>query len=163
MFLIWCRFRHVKKTILSPESYEMCPVVLMRRLKCGRLAHLSQFEIENSALKFSALIRLRNPHQSRIIFLSWPPYFLIWAATKKSLLKSVQVLGPTKTILVLMISNAYLGETFPPRKLQGMVLAVVGMIAYAACSLLKPSPPASPPKDSLKISEIQPLITSREK
>jgi solute carrier family 35 protein E3 len=41
-----------------------------------------------------------------------------------------QVLGHTKTILVLLISCLALHEPMPPRKLLGMVLAVTGMVLY---------------------------------
>lgn len=41
-----------------------------------------------------------------------------------------QVLGHTKTILVLLISWLALGESMSPKKLMGMALAVAGMVAY---------------------------------
>lgn len=41
-----------------------------------------------------------------------------------------QVLGHTKTVLVLVISCTFLNETMTSKKLLGMVLAVSGMVAY---------------------------------
>lgn len=41
-----------------------------------------------------------------------------------------QVLGHTKTILVLLISWLALGESMSAKKVAGMVLAVAGMVAY---------------------------------
>lgn len=41
-----------------------------------------------------------------------------------------QVLGHTKTILVLLISWLALGESMSSKKLAGMALAVAGMVAY---------------------------------
>jgi len=45
-----------------------------------------------------------------------------------------QVLGHTKTVLVLLASWALLGEPLSPRKACGMALAVAGMVAYGALS-----------------------------
>jgi hypothetical protein len=42
-----------------------------------------------------------------------------------------QVLGHTKTILVLLISWLVLGEAMGSKKLAGMAVAVAGMIAYS--------------------------------
>lgn len=42
----------------------------------------------------------------------------------------LQVLGHTKTVLVLLISWAVLHEHMSARKLSGMLLAVAGMVAY---------------------------------
>lgn len=41
-----------------------------------------------------------------------------------------QVLGHTKTVLVLLISWLYLGEVMTGRKSFGIMLAVAGMVAY---------------------------------
>eukprot|EP00775_Hariotina_reticulata_P007870 gene7870-8066_t len=43
---------------------------------------------------------------------------------------SFQVLGHTKTILVLLVSWWVFGESMTPRKLSGMALAVAGMVMY---------------------------------
>jgi hypothetical protein len=43
----------------------------------------------------------------------------------------LQVLGHTKTILVLLISWLVLGEAMGSKKLAGMAVAVAGMIAYS--------------------------------
>lgn len=45
-----------------------------------------------------------------------------------------QVLGHTKTVLVLLASWLALGEPLSPRKALGMLLAVAGMVAYGALS-----------------------------
>jgi solute carrier family 35 protein E3 len=45
-----------------------------------------------------------------------------------------QVLGHTKTVLVLLASWLALGEALSPRKALGMLLAVAGMVAYGALS-----------------------------
>jgi solute carrier family 35 protein E3 len=45
-----------------------------------------------------------------------------------------QVLGHTKTVLVLLASWLVLGESLSPRKALGMLLAVAGMVAYGALS-----------------------------
>ena len=42
----------------------------------------------------------------------------------------VQVLGHSKTILVLMGGWAFLGDRVSQRQLAGMALAVAGMVAY---------------------------------
>jgi len=52
-----------------------------------------------------------------------------------------QVLGHTKTVLVLLASWLALGEPLPPRKALGMLLAVAGMAAYGALSSAS-GPPA---------------------
>lgn len=41
-----------------------------------------------------------------------------------------QVLGHTKTVLVLVISWLYLHETMTSRKMFGICLAVAGMVSY---------------------------------
>lgn len=55
------------------------------------------------------------------------PASLLSAATP------AQVLGHTKTVLVLLISWLALGETMSARKAAGMAVAVGGMIAYGIC------------------------------
>jgi solute carrier family 35, member E3 len=45
-----------------------------------------------------------------------------------------QVLGHTKTVLVLLASWLVMGESLSPRKALGMLLAVAGMVAYGALS-----------------------------
>jgi drug/metabolite transporter (DMT)-like permease len=42
----------------------------------------------------------------------------------------VQVLGHTKTVLVLLVGWAYLNDVITPRKAAGMALAVLGMVGY---------------------------------
>jgi hypothetical protein len=44
-----------------------------------------------------------------------------------------QVLGHTKTVLVLLISWLALGESMNARKAAGMAVAVSGMVAYGYC------------------------------
>ncbi|KAF8060365.1 URGT2 [Scenedesmus sp. PABB004] len=62
-----------------------------------------------------------------------------------------QVLGHTKTILVLLISWAALGEAMPLRKALGMAVAVAGMVGYGyfVSAATTPPPPgaagAAPP------------------
>lgn len=53
-----------------------------------------------------------------------------------------QVLGHTKTILVLLISWLALGESMNAKKLAGMALAVAGMVAYGM--FLNGAPPSKP-------------------
>lgn len=60
-------------------------------------------------------------------------------------LAPVQVLGHTKTVLVLICGWLYLGDVISNRKFLGMVLAVVGMAAYGYFNSLKPSGPPSNP------------------
>ncbi|KAG2433591.1 hypothetical protein HYH02_012522 [Chlamydomonas schloesseri] len=57
-----------------------------------------------------------------------------------------QVLGHTKTVLVLICGWLYLGDVITNRKLAGMVLAVVGMALYGYFNSLAPAPkaPAQP-------------------
>ena len=53
-----------------------------------------------------------------------------------------RVLGHAKTILVLMGSWLFLGETASTKKLFGMVLAVAGMVLYGKASMAQaPAPP----------------------
>ncbi|GAB4814419.1 hypothetical protein N2152v2_001465 [Parachlorella kessleri] len=52
-----------------------------------------------------------------------------------------QVLGHAKTILVLMGSWLFLGETASTKKLFGMVLAVAGMVLYGKASMAQAPPP----------------------
>lgn len=55
-----------------------------------------------------------------------------------------QVLGHTKTILVLLISWLALGESMSPKKLGGMALAVAGMVAYGVfINQASPTPSSS--------------------
>uniref|UniRef100_A0A7S0UWP6 Sugar phosphate transporter domain-containing protein n=1 Tax=Polytomella parva TaxID=51329 RepID=A0A7S0UWP6_9CHLO len=65
-----------------------------------------------------------------------------------------QVLGHTKTVLVLTLGWLYLGESMTSRKATGMVLAVIGMVAYG--NLPKPSAPIR----NLKSSEGSPLTSA---
>ncbi len=53
----------------------------------------------------------------------------------------LQVLGHSKTILVLLGGWALLGDTITPKQLCGMVLAVAGMVAYGVASS-QPTPAA---------------------
>jgi solute carrier family 35 protein E3 len=59
-------------------------------------------------------------------------------------LQQQQVLGHTKTVLVLLISWLVLGETMTGRKLLGMVLAVAGMVGYGFFNSGKPAPAPEP-------------------
>lgn len=57
------------------------------------------------------------------------------------------MLGHAKTILVLLGSWLFLGDQFSPKKLAGMVLAVLGMVLYGKFSMAaKPAPAHAPAK-----------------
>jgi solute carrier family 35 protein E3 len=73
-----------------------------------------------------------------------------------------QVLGHTKTILVLLISWLALGESMSAKKLMGMALAVAGMVAYGVfINQGSSSPKASLPP--IKSGDQQPLLPITEK
>ncbi|PNW76880.1 hypothetical protein CHLRE_11g479950v5 [Chlamydomonas reinhardtii] len=55
-----------------------------------------------------------------------------------------QVLGHTKTVLVLICGWLYLGDVITNRKLAGMILAVFGMALYGYFNSLAPAPKAPP-------------------
>ena len=50
------------------------------------------------------------------------------------------MLGHSKTVLVLLIGWAYLGDVMTSRKVLGMVLAIVGMVLYGWLQSGPPSP-----------------------
>lgn len=63
----------------------------------------------------------------------------------------MQVLGHTKTILVLLASWWVFHEPMIPRKLLGMALAVVGMTAYGHAAMRRSSAPQKAIKDKDKL------------
>jgi len=79
----------------------------------------------------------------------------------------LQVLGHTKTLLVLLISWGVLHEHMSPRKLAGMMLAVVGMVAYGYFNSRAQSSSSKagssdklllPVRDKDKLPELTPLL-----
>jgi solute carrier family 35 protein E3 len=76
-----------------------------------------------------------------------------------------QVLGHTKTILVLLISWLALGESMSAKKLLGMAVAVAGMVAYGVFvnQATTPSSKSSGGVPPLKSGEQQPLLPVAEK
>jgi hypothetical protein len=65
----------------------------------------------------------------------------------------LQVLGHTKTVLVLLISWLALGEAMSSRKAAGMAVAVSGMIAYGYCVSASSSSSSSSSSASRKTSK----------
>lgn len=80
-------------------------------------------------------------------------------------LLSPQVLGHTKTILVLLISWLVLHEPMTHRKLLGMCLAVVGMTAYSHATLQANSQAAAAAQTSVfpNKQQQQPLLQEHQR
>ena len=68
-----------------------------------------------------------------------------------------QVLGHSKTILVLLGGWAFLGDSVSPKQLCGMALAVLGMVLYGVASSSKCAPAASALTTRLSAFYLSPL------
>eukprot|EP00879_Flechtneria_rotunda_P010088 GHRR01010546.1.p1 GENE.GHRR01010546.1~~GHRR01010546.1.p1 ORF type:complete len:143 (-),score=49.48 GHRR01010546.1:420-848(-) len=82
---------------------------------------------------------------------------------------NLQVLGHTKTVLVLLTSWAVLHEHMSLRKLSGMALAVAGMVAYGYFNSSSGSSSSSKPSSEgvphlkARLSDSAPLLSRSSK
>ena len=138
----------------------------MQQIMCGqiqrRLNMTANQMLSNTAPVQGLMVLLAGPYLDSLITQQWISTYLQTSATYHSLLLvllsciiasatnlsqfmclgrfstvTFQVLGHTKTIMVLLLGWLLLGDVITVKKLLGMTLAVIGMVAYSIATTAK--------------------------